>query len=383
MTPRPDPSLSGRPLLEVDDLSVSFGREGGSPAPAVRNVGFRLHAGQTLALVGESGSGKSVTALSILRLLASPPARYVGGRVLLDLNDGRGATDLMGAEERELQRVRGGQIAMIFQEPMTSLNPVMTVGEQIVEAVRHHQPLSATQARAAGAAAMAEVGIPAAESRMRSYPHEFSGGMRQRVMIAMALACKPRLLIADEPTTALDVTVQARILELLGKLKTDRGMAVLLITHDLGLVADHADAVCVMYGGRVVELGATAEVLGSPVHPYTAALLACRPSLQHSLAHAGGRPPRLRTVAEFLDDPRTCEHATPEGPVQWWWPHHVSPVKGPDGGDASPVLMFAGERRWVCAWPGAAAMGRRALSPPGIAPSAVGADSPVGSGLRA
>src|SRR2546421_1466526 len=259
------------PLLDVRDLCTSFFLEGGE-ARAVDGVSFALDAGRVLGLVGESGCGKSVTALSLMRLVP-PPGRIVGGKVSFD---GR---DLLTLPEREMRTVRGAGLAMIFQEPMTSLNPVLTVGSQIAEAVRLHRPVSRREAWERAVELLAEVGIPEPARRARDHPHRLSGGMRQRVMIAMAISCEPRALIADEPTTALDVTIQAEILDLLRALREQRGMAVLLITHDLGVVAEQADEVAIMYAGRIVEHAATADLFADPRHPYTEALLRSMPRL--------------------------------------------------------------------------------------------------------
>ena len=241
--------IMAKPLLELRNLSIAFDTEGGQIRP-VQDVSLSIFPGQTLAVVGESGCGKSVTALSILRLIPSPPGRVLGGQVLFE---GR---DLLALSEKEMRGVRGKDIAMIFQEPMTSLNPVFTVGEQIVEAVQLHQKVGTKEAYKIAEEAMHDVGIADPGKRIHEYPHRLSGGMRQRVMIAMALSCRPKLLIADEPTTALDVTIQAQILELLRRLQEERGMAVMLITHDLGVVAENADAVAVMYASKVVEYAA-------------------------------------------------------------------------------------------------------------------------------
>jgi peptide/nickel transport system ATP-binding protein len=258
-------SAAGTPLLEVRDLHTHFETPEGA-GRAVDGVTFTVESGRTLGLLGESGCGKSVTALSILRLVA-PPGRIVSGQILY-----RGE-DLMRRSERAMREIRGGEIAMIFQEPMTSLNPVFTIGNQIAEAVRLHQHLdrAATQARVVEA--LRKVEIPEPERRAKSYPHELSGGMRQRAMIAMALACEPSLLIADEPTTALDVTIQAQILDLLRGLRDSLGMAMILITHDLGIVAEQADEVAVMYAGRIVEQASAVDVFERPLHPYTVALM--------------------------------------------------------------------------------------------------------------
>ncbi len=275
--------MSGSPLLQVEDLRTVF-RSTGGEAAAVRGLSFKVEAGETVAIVGESGSGKSVTALSILRLLKTPPAR-LSGRVMFK---GR---DLLALPEAEMRKLRGDQISMVFQEPMSSLNPVMAVGAQIAEAVRLHQDVSRREARARALQMLSLVGIPAPERRAREYPHQLSGGMRQRVMIAIALACDPELLIADEPTTALDVTVQAQILELTRALKARLGSAVILITHDLGVVAELADRVLIMYAGRIVEEGGVRDIFARARHPYTRGLLAAVPRLGSSL-----QPERRRMI---------------------------------------------------------------------------------------
>ncbi|HYW70823.1 MAG TPA: ABC transporter ATP-binding protein [Pyrinomonadaceae bacterium] len=258
-------------LLQVQNLHTYFQTREGLVC-AVDGLSFCLDRGELLGLVGESGCGKSITALSIMRLVA-PPGKIVAGEILFD---GR---DLLKLSRREMRAVRGNDVAMIFQDPMTSLNPVFTVGEQIAEALRLHRKLSRKAARAAAVEAMREVAIPDAELRAKDYPHQLSGGMRQRVMIAMALACDPKVLIADEPTTALDVTIQAQILELLNNLRRTRDLAVLLITHDLGVVAEVADRVAVMYTGQVVEESPVADLFAQPKHPYTEGLLRSVPKL--------------------------------------------------------------------------------------------------------
>jgi oligopeptide/dipeptide ABC transporter ATP-binding protein len=274
-------------LLDVRDLTTVFPLEGGV-ARAVDGISFTLERGRVLGLVGESGSGKSVTALSLMRLVP-PPGKIVAGRVLLD---GR---DLLALPEREMREVRGAGLAMIFQEPMTALNPVLTVGSQIAEAVALHRRVRRREAWEAAVALLGEVGIPEPERRAQDYPHQLSGGMRQRVMIAMAISCEPRVLIADEPTTALDVTIQAEILELLRALRARRGMALLLITHDLGVVAEQADAVAIMYAGRIVERAATLDIFERPLHPYTQALL-------HSMPSLGDRHERLAAIPGQIPD---------------------------------------------------------------------------------
>ncbi len=281
-------------LLEVDDLVVEFTTEEGT-VRAVDGVSLKVPRGKTLAVVGESGCGKSVTALSLLRLIPSPPGRIVRGVIRYD---GR---DLLKLKEAEMRKLRGNRISMIFQEPMTSLNPVFTVGDQIGEAVRLHQGLDRSAAEKSAIEMLGLVGIPAPEERVRVYPHELSGGMRQRVMIAMALACKPDLLIADEPTTALDVTIQAQIMDLMQALQDELGMSIILITHDLGVVAESCDQVQVMYAGRVVETAPTRELFRAPQHPYTLGLLRSVPGWKEPgaedkpLIGDDGRP-RLRTI---------------------------------------------------------------------------------------
>lgn len=279
-------------LLEVKDLRTHFKTRAGL-VRAVDGVSFHLDQGELLAVVGESGCGKSMTALSIMRLVGAP-GRIVGGEVLFE------GEDLLKFSEDRMRALRGDDIAMIFQDPMTSLNPVYTVGEQIAEALRLHRKLDRKQAREAAIEAMREVSIPDPTRRANDYPHQLSGGMRQRVMIAMALACDPKLLIADEPTTALDVTIQAQILELLNDLRSTRDLAVLLITHDLGVVAEVADRVCVMYTGRVVEAATAEELFATPRHPYTEGLLASVPKL--TIAGVKGAE-RLQTIEGTVPSP--------------------------------------------------------------------------------
>ena len=277
-------------LLEVKDLKVSFFIHAGE-VQAVRGVSLSLDAGESLAIVGESGCGKSVTALSIMGLIPSPPGRIVGGSVRFE------GQELLTKTNREMQQVRGNSISMIFQDPMTSLNPTMTVGNQIAEGIRRHQKASAALARQRAMEMLRLVEIPNPERRYRQYPHEFSGGMRQRAMIAMALSCQPRLLIADEPTTALDVTIQAQILELMKSLQARLGMAIILITHDLGIVADLCERVLIMYAGQIVESGKVEDIYYRPRHPYTRGLLKSVPRLdasaKHRLVPIPGQPPDL------------------------------------------------------------------------------------------
>ena len=270
------PAAEASPLLEIRDLVTEFRTERG-PVRAVDGVSFEIPARATLGVVGESGSGKSVTALSIMRLIASP-GRIAGGAIHY------AGRDLLALSPAEMRKIRGNRIAMIFQEPMTSLNPVFTAGDQVAEAVRLHQHKSRREARAVAIEMLRLVGIPSPEDRVDAYPHQLSGGMRQRVMIAMALACKPDLLIADEPTTALDVTIQAQILELLRALQRELGMSILLITHDLGVVAETCDEVVVMYAGRVVERARTEALFAAPRHHYTAGLLRSVPSYGDDVA---------------------------------------------------------------------------------------------------
>nr|WP_294501796.1 ABC transporter ATP-binding protein [uncultured Rhodopila sp.] len=278
------------PLLDVRDLFISFGDNA-----AVRGLDFTIRRGETLALVGESGCGKSATALSLLRLL--PPAgRVAGGSIRFE------DRDILRLPENEMRRLRGGAISMVFQEPMTSLNPVLPIGRQITEAIRSHERVSARAARARAIELLNLVRIPEAHRRIDDYPHTLSGGMRQRVMIAMAVACRPRLLIADEPTTALDVTIQAQVLELLDRLRQDLSMGLLLITHDLGLVADWADRVVVMYAGRKCEEAPVETLLRAPLHPYTSGLMACSPKLASGLHFRQGRLPEIGgSVASAAD----------------------------------------------------------------------------------
>ncbi len=277
-------------LLQVQGLRTYFQTELGV-VRAVDGVGFNLEAGKTLALVGESGCGKSVTALSIMRLVPSPPGRIVAGRVAF------GGQNLVTMPESRMRKVRGNRIAMVFQEPMTSLNPVYTVGNQIVEAIRLHQGLSKRSAWQRAQQLLGQVGIPEPTQRVRQYPHQLSGGQRQRVMIAMALSCKPELLIADEPTTALDVTIQAQILELLGQLQRQTNLAILLITHDLGVVAGVAHDVCVMYAGKIVESAHVEELFANPLHPYTQGLFRSLPRLSEAKR-------RLEAIEGTVPDPR-------------------------------------------------------------------------------
>jgi peptide/nickel transport system ATP-binding protein len=289
-------SANPTPLLRVQDLKTHFHTRDGV-VRAVDGVSFDVLPGETLAIVGESGCGKSVTAMSILRLLPMPPARIAGGRIEFD---GR---NLLELSEPDMRKVRGNAISMIFQEPMTSLNPVLTIGRQISEALVLHRGMTEKAALLRAAEMLRKVHIPEAERRLTQYPHELSGGMRQRVMIAMALACGPRLLIADEPTTALDVTIQAQILELMHELRAETGASVILITHDLGVVAEIAHRVVVMYAGRKVEEAPIGELFAAPRHPYTRGLLGSMPHLGDSVNETGKRLVEIPGMVPSLKDP--------------------------------------------------------------------------------
>jgi peptide/nickel transport system ATP-binding protein len=307
------------PLLEVEDMRVSFATEDGL-VRAVDGVSFSVAAGEVVAIVGESGSGKSVTAMTLMGLTRGHNAR-IEGRATLD------GTELLSASERQLQEIRGGSIAMVFQDPMSSLNPVYRIGRQIVEQIRvHDRAISKAQAMDRAVELMERVGIPRARDRLRFYPHEFSGGMRQRVMIAMALSCSPKLLIADEPTTALDVTIQAQILEELRTLREQTGAGIILVTHDLAVVADIADRVIVMYSGRVVEQGTLDELFYDPLHPYTWGLLGSITRVDRDrsqrLPAIPGLPPSLLHTPEGCHFRPRCSHAfgkcTEDPPLSAW-----------------------------------------------------------------
>jgi len=280
-------------LLAVEDLRTHFFTRRGVTR-AVDGVSFGLDAGETLALVGESGSGKSVTCLSLVRLVPEPAGRIVGGRVLLD------GEDLLAKTPAQMRRIRGKQIAMVLQDPMTSLNPGLTIGSLIAEVVRRHQGLRGAALRARVLEALSRLRIPGAASRLAQYQHQLSGGMRQRVTSAIAMSCAPRVLIADEPTTSLDVTIQAQYLELLDDVQRATGVAIILVTHDFGIVAAIADRVAVMYAGRIVEIGRTIDIFDHPAHPYTRALLRCLPDVElkrERLVEIGGQPPDLARLA--------------------------------------------------------------------------------------
>ena len=293
-------------ILQVEDLTTVFDTSDGQ-VHAVNGVSFSLNNGELLGVVGESGSGKSVTMMSLLQLVPSPPSRLVRGHAMFQ------GKDLLRMSQPEIQRVRGQDIGFVFQDPMTSLNPVFTIGYQLMEPLRKHMGMNKAQAKLRAAELLTLVGIPSAEDRLRDYPHQFSGGMRQRVMIAIGLACDPKLLIADEPTTALDVTIQAQILELVRELRQKLGMGIIWITHDLGVVAGIADRVMVMYGGQIVELAPVEELFANPQHPYTQALLRTLPSTEDeegsALYSIEGQPPSLDqppSACPFVD---RCEHA--------------------------------------------------------------------------
>ena len=295
-------------LLEVRNLEVQFKTQDGV-VKAVNNVSFTVDRGETLGIVGESGSGKSVTSMAIMRLIPSPPGKIVGGEIVFD------GENLVDVSEEQMRKVRGNRIAMIFQDPMTSLNPVLTIGRQITESLELHMKMNGREAKGRAAELLGMVGIPAPGRRLDDYPHQFSGGMRQRVMIAMALSCNPELLIADEPTTALDVTIQAQILELINRLKNELGTAVIIITHDLGVVAGMADKVQVMYAGRVVEEGPTDLIFSNPRMPYTIGLLRSIPRLDETedrrLTPIRGMPPDLITLPQICPFSARCDYFVP------------------------------------------------------------------------
>ncbi|TWU08245.1 ABC transporter ATP-binding protein [Stieleria varia] len=316
------------PVLQVNDLQVSF-RADDTLVRAVRGVSFDVRPGETLGLVGESGSGKSVTNLAMMGLIPRPPGQIDGGTAIYE---GR---DLLAMSERELQNVRGRKIAMIFQDPMTALNPLMTVGQQITEMTRLHLGLGRTEANRHAAEMLELVGISGAEKRLRDYPHQFSGGMRQRVMIAIALSCEPDLLIADEPTTALDVTIQAQILDLLVDLQKRKGTSIILITHDLGVVASACHRVMVMYAGKIVEKADVGPLFASPKHPYTVGLLQSLPRIdqaQTQLAAIPGQPPDLANIPPGCAFRPRCPFAIEQCEQQ------------------SPELTESGENRQAACW---------------------------------
>lgn len=281
------------PILRVSGLATSFFTSEGT-FQAVAGIDFDVKRGKVLGLVGESGCGKTVTALSVMRLVPDPPGRIVGGKILFQ------GTDLLALTEKEMQSIRGKRIAMIFQEPMTSLNPVFTVGNQIMEMLRLHLKMSKREALERTIELLTQVGIPSPEQRVKEYPHQLSGGMRQRVMIAMAISCHPDLVFADEPTTALDVTIQAQILSLLSRLREELGMAMVLISHDLGVIAEVADEVAIMYAGRIVEYTSKEELFANPLHPYTQGLLASLPRFDLPNATSSAQTGQIRKTRERL-----------------------------------------------------------------------------------
>ena len=300
--------MNTAPLIEVDGLEVRFEIPEGT-VHAVNGVTFSVARGETLAVVGESGSGKTVTMLALLRLLAEPPARIAGGTATLET--ARGTVELLEESQRRLRRVRGAEIGFIAQDPMTSLNPTVKISTQLIDVIRTHLGLSRRQARARAIDLLKRVGIPDAENRVDAYPHEFSGGMRQRVMIAIAVACNPQLVIADEPTTALDVTVQAQIAELMNDLRDELGMALIWITHDLGVVAGLADRVAVMYAGQLVEITDVAALYERPLHPYTIGLLNALPKMgdrASRLTSIPGVPPDLAEAPTYCSFAARCPH---------------------------------------------------------------------------
>jgi peptide/nickel transport system ATP-binding protein/oligopeptide transport system ATP-binding protein len=311
------------PLLEIKNLKMDFGL-GADALRAVDGVSLTIGAGETVCLVGESGCGKSVTALSIAQLVPTPPANYVGGEILLN---GR---DVLKMSNGELRNIRGGVVSYVFQEPGASLNPVFRIGNQIKESLKLHRPERATDEEVIRLLKL--VGIPAPESRIKNYPFEMSGGMQQRVMIAMALASEPKLLVADEPTTALDVTIQAQILELLHDLKQRLGMAILLITHNLGIVGDMADRVAVMYAGQIVELSPAKELLRRPLHPYTRALMNSVPKLQGGAERLSAIPGNVPRIGNF---PPGCRFAP------------RCPIAKPECSEKIPELVEVEAGRWV------------------------------------
>ena len=302
-------------LVEVKDLKVTY-YQNGVETPVVRNVSFEIKKNETLGLVGESGSGKSVTSKAIMRLIAEPPGKIANGEILFE------GKNLLKMKEKQMQKVRGKDIAMIFQEPMTSLNPLYTCGSQIAEAILLHNKCSKQEAWERAVEILKMVGVPSPEKRAQSYPHELSGGMRQRVMIAIALSCNPRLLIADEPTTALDPTIQAQILKLIHDMQMEKDMSVLLITHDMGIVAENCDRVAVMYAGQILEIADVKTIFGNPAHPYTIGLLKAIPKLDEKvdrLYNIRGMVPRFNELpkgctfgprCDFCD--KKCEEEAPQ-----------------------------------------------------------------------
>ena len=337
-----NPPNTPKPLFEVADLAVSFDNADGPRVQAVDGMSLTIYPEQTVAVVGESGCGKSVTAMSAMQLIPRPPGRFDRGSILFQ---GR---DLLTLSEKEMLNIRGSDIAMIFQEPMTSLNPVYTIGDQIMEAILLHQNVDQRGAIDIAVEAMDAVGIPDPKSRLRAYPHQFSGGMRQRVMIAMALACQPELLLADEPTTALDVTIQAQILDLLKELQETRQMGIMLITHDLGVVAENADVVCVMYAGRVVEYAKVFDLFDKSYHPYTRGLFSSIPLLNEA-KH------RLTTVDQVIGDAEQFKKLPGyDAGIVPWWPTMQPPTHGgglaKSPGGSEYILHEIEPEHWVGCW---------------------------------
>lgn len=289
-----------KPILEIKDLRTHFFTERGE-IPAVDGVDLHVNPGEVLGVVGESGCGKSVTSLSVLKLVPSPPGKIVSGSILFQ------GQDITAMNEREMRKIRGNCISMIFQEPMTSLNPLFTIGHQIVETIREHRKMSKKEARALALEMLKKVGIARAESIIDEYPHQLSGGMRQRVMIAMSITCNPDVLIADEPTTALDVTIQAQILDLIRRLNEERGMAVMMITHDLGVVAEMCHRVAVMYAGKVVEEGSVRDIFKRPLHPYTQGLIQSVPRMNETRARLYSIPGNVPILSKNLQGCRFAD----------------------------------------------------------------------------
>lgn len=294
--------MAQEPLIAIENLDVSFDGPAGS-AHVLKQVNLTVMPGETLGIVGESGCGKSMTALTIMQLIPMPPGNISSGSIRFE------GEDLLTQESGNIRDVRGNRIGMVFQEPMTSLNPVRRIGDQITEGLRKHKSIRASDARVKAISLLTQVGIPSPEKRVDAYPHELSGGMRQRVMIAMAIACDPILLIADEPTTALDVTVQAQIFALLSEIQEERGMGMILITHDMGVISEMTDRVSVMYGGRVVETGSTDDVLSTPLHPYTVGLMACMPTLHSDIEDNAELPEIPGVVRSVWDQLPGCPFA--------------------------------------------------------------------------
>jgi oligopeptide/dipeptide ABC transporter ATP-binding protein len=313
--------MNGDVVLEVQDLRTHFQTRWGT-VKAVDGVSFNLRRGETLGIVGESGSGKSVTMLSLMRLVPSPPGNIVGGRIILE------GQDILELSEEDMGRVRGRKIGLILQDPMTSLNPVFTVGDQVMEAIRIHQPLHKKGALARAVEVLRKVNIPAAETRVRDYPHQMSGGMRQRVVGAIGISCQPLVLIADEPTTSLDVTIQAQYLKLLRELQAESNLAIIFITHDFGIVAKMCDRVAVMYAGRIVEMGSVRDIFNHPSHPYTEALLASVPKMEEDVARLysiEGQPPTLHDLPPGCPFAPRCPYVVDRCHNEYPAQFHLSP----------------------------------------------------------